>query len=90
LRLTRDVGLEATMPRIIKRIRVTVVESIYGDVIAELHSRGCLIESLEDEGANKVVGAGVQGMDVESFKSWLDAWSHGEGSVVELPLRNDA
>jgi hypothetical protein len=74
------------MPRTAKHIRVTVDESIYGDVVAELHLRGCLIESMEDEGANKVIGAGVQGLDIEDFAFWLGALSGGRGRVVELPL----
>ena len=73
------------MPPAVQHIRVIVDESIYGDVVVELHARGCLIESLEDEAGNKIVGAKVRGMDLESFAVWLDACSHGEGRIVRLP-----
>ncbi|MEQ2007201.1 MAG: hypothetical protein ABMA26_10405 [Limisphaerales bacterium] len=66
------------------RIRVSVPETIQGDVMGQVNRLGGLITSVDCEpGARITFGATMPGERLVEFRNWLHRSSNGQGAVTE-------
>ena len=66
------------------KIRVTVTEAHFGDVIAELHRKGSLIFSMKHESGRCVIEADAPILEIGLFEKWFAHMAYAEDDRVEF------